>query len=449
MRSMDVLIPPPHSIEAEHAVLGGIVLDNKTWDLIAGELKPQDFYSKDNGDLFSLIAELSQKSQPFDVVTLSELAIKNGLGGSDYIAYIGEICSNTPSTANIEAYRDIVKERAQLRRLIAIGHECTRLSSTHDAASEDVREVVERKLFELSGESSSGFADLTKVMSKVIDQIDLNLNSGSGLIGVDTGFKELNEKTAGWNPADLIILAARPSMGKTALCLSFILTALNTLENNKTVQFFSLEMPVEAIMYRLLAMIGQLNMQKLRIGQLDALGWQKLSVAATKLKEYKDRLIIDDESSLTPAKLRSKSRRASRQFGEAGLIVVDYLQLMRSGKSRVENRNLEIAEISASLKSLAKEMNCPVIALSQLNRSLENRPNKRPHNGDLRESGAIEQDADVIVFIYRDEVYNPETDDAGIAELIIGKNRNGPTGMLKTAFIADQARFENLSYNSL
>lgn len=437
----------PYSFEAEHAVLGGLILDNQTWDLIAGVLNESDFFQFNNRQLFKLIRELSERSEPFDVITISELAMQREMGDQEFLAYVGEICLNTPSTANIEAYRDIVRERSQLRRLIKIGHDCTRLASSKEAISEDVREEIERELFTLSSESASNFTDLRAVMLEVIDEVDFAVQNNISLLGLDTGLTDLNNLTGGWFTG-LNLLAARPSMGKTGLCLRFIQAALDTLPKEQTVQFYSLEMPSKQIAYRLAALIGKLNMQKLRSGKLDDEGWAKLAAAVAKINQLRDRLIIDDDSHMNPSKLRSKARRAARQFGKPGLIVVDYLQLMHSSQKR-ENRNLEVAEISGGLKALSKEMDCPVIALSQLNRSVENRPNKRPNNSDLRDSGSLEQDADLIMFIYRDEYYNEDSDEKGIAEIILGKNRNGPTGVVRTAFIPDQIRFDDLNYSNM
>lgn len=441
------LLTPPHSLEAEQCVLGGIILDNNTWDLIAGELEAEDFYTHDNREIFKLLQELCENNAPCDLVTLTELSNKKNITNKEFFSYIAEICHNTPSTANIVAYRDIVRERSLLRRLLAVGHECTRLSAAPEAESEAVRTEIERQLFTLSTiGNNQTFLRTSEVLSKMLERLEDKVNNPSSLIGLDTGLEDLNKVTGGLQNSDLIVLAARPSMGKTALALRFIVSALETLNADKTVQFFSLEMPAELIMERLTAIVGGVNLKNLRTASLDDEQWDKISLAATKLFGWNERLLIDDEPALTPSKLRSKARRGARTHGHPGLIVVDYLQLMRSGKSKIENRNLEIAEISANLKALAKEMKCPVVALSQLNRGVESRPNKRPNNGDLRESGAIEQDADMIFFIYRDEVYHPETEDKGIAEIIVSKNRNGPTGYTKALWLSEQTSFVNLAH---
>lgn len=438
-----VLQAPPHSLEAEQAVLGGVILDNAAWDLIADRLTENDFYIGEHRVIFSLISDLSEQKRPFDAVTLSELAVKKRVS-DNLLSYLGQLCLSVPSTANIVAYRDIVQERSALRTLISLGHHFTRIATAPDADSKAVHEEIESKLFSLGsgGGDADNFASIPDLLTELFEDVEKNANNPDGLLGVDTGLTDLNSITAGFQDSDLIVLAARPSMGKTALSLRFAAAALQA---GKTVQYFSLEMPSKGIVSRLVCMLGKVSLHKLRKSDLDQDEWTRVSQAANKLNEVSDKLIIDDQASLTPVQLRAKSRRAARRYGTPGLILVDYLQLMRSSKSKVENRNLEIGEISASLKALAKEMNCPVVALSQLNRGVEHRTDKRPNNGDLRESGAIEQDADMIMFIYRDEVYHPETTDLGVAEIIIGKNRNGPTGVARCAWIGEQTNFADLA----
>ncbi|MDY0249992.1 MAG: replicative DNA helicase [Pseudomonas sp.] len=446
---MDTLIQAPFSLEAEQSILGGLMLDNSVWDYVADKLTASDFYKKDHAELFKIISHLAKNDTPFDLITISEYAQDAGVFYStDILPYAGELCKNIPSVANIPTYCNIVKERSLLRQLATIGFECSRQASSLESSSSQVREDIEGKLFSLTGAKSNSFIDIQATTFAVIDKIDAHFNSDSSITGLDCGIDGINEKTAGLQPAELIVLAARPSMGKTSLGLKFILSALQNAPADKTVQFYSLEMPAEAIIYRMLAMLGRINLHNLKTGDLVDDDWTKLSFAAQKIKQVQSRFVLDDEAQLSPTKLRAKARRAARQFGPPALIVIDYLQLMRSEKLKVESRNLEIAEISASLKALAKEMQCPVIALSQLNRQVEQRPNKRPNNGDLRESGAIEQDADLILFIYRDEQYNPDSQDKGIAEIIISKNRNGPTGIIRTAYIAEQTCFENLAAES-
>jgi len=432
---------PPYSVEAEQGVLGGLLLDNNAWDLIADLLTEEDFFQQQHRILYRAIAALASKAAPFDVVTVNDsLAEPASAGG---LGYLTELAKNTPSVANIEHYARIVRNRSHLRKLMSVGFQCSREASDQLALASEVQESIEQQLFALGQDRSTDeFVSLNQHLSKVIEEIDERFNNESPLTGLPSGLDDLDEMTTGWQPADLIILAARPSMGKTSLALNFVDAALQK-EKAKSVQVFSLEMPAKALIYRLLAVLGHLDLRKLLKGDLGDDDWPKLTAAMSRMNAYGDRLVIDDEAGLTPVALRAKSRRAARKYGHPALIMVDYIQFMNCPGQ--ENRANEISAISRSLKALAKEMDCPVIALSQLNRSLEQRPNKRPVNADLRDSGALEQDADVIMFVYRDEVYNPQTEFKGIAELILGKQRNGPTGAVKTAFIPHQTRFANLS----
>ena len=432
---------PPHSLEAEQAVLGGLLLDNETWDLVADQLGAEDFFRQEHRLIFRAIESLANQSVPFDVVTLAEkLETQPEAGG---LAYLGELANNIPSVANLRAYVQIVRDRAHRRRLMQFGFACYREANEPEVMGSELQERFEQRLFSLGQHlQAQEFVDLQDCLSTVIDEIDRHFNAGSETTGLPSGLATLDEHTSGFQPADLIIVAARPSMGKTSLALSFVETALLARPEH-SVQIYSLEMPARALIYRLLAQFGQLSLSRLLKGALQDEDWTRLTVAAGKLKAFAPRLVIDDTAALSCAALRARARRACRRFGMPALVLIDYLQLMRS--SQRENRNLEITEISGSLKALAKELNCPVIALSQLNRALEQRSNKRPLLSDLRESGAIEQDADLIVFVYRDEVYHPESDARGTAELIIGKHRNGPTGTAHCAFIAEQARFASLA----
>ncbi|MFS2159717.1 replicative DNA helicase [Pseudomonas sp. Pseusp122] len=432
---------PPHSVEAEQAILGGLMLDNESWDLIADVIMAEDFFRRDHKAIYQSIERLAQNNSPFDVVTVSNFMQDiDEVGG---LGYLADLARNTPSVANIKAYAVIVRDRAHLRRLMALGHLMTREAAVELANAKEVQESIEQRLFAMGqNHQKAEFVDVVSVLEKVVDQIDERFNSGDSVRGLPTGLTDFDELTGGLQDTDLIILAARPSMGKTSLALNFVDSALQKHPED-SVQIFSLEMPAIAILYRLIAVLGRLDLQKLLSGKLDDEDWPKLSYAMNRIKSYGTRLVIDDTSGLSPTELRARARRGSRQFGKPRLIMVDYLQLMQCAGA--ENRTNEIAQISAALKGLAKEMTCPVVALSQLNRSLEQRPNKRPVNADLRESGALEQDADLIVFVYRDEVYHPETEYKGIAELILGKHRNGPIGTVRTAFIASQTRFENLS----
>lgn len=437
-------LSPPHSIEAEHGVLGGLMLDNNTWDLLADQLVAEDFFRHDHRLIFRTIASLAEKAMPFDLVTVSQSM--EDLEEAGGLPYLAELCKNTPSVANIEHYAGIVRNRAHLRRLMSLGYQCSREASDHQADANTVQELVEQQLFALGQDRTvSEFVDISQCLMGVVNKIDEHFNGNVSVTGVASGLQDLDLLTAGFQPADLVILGARPSMGKTSLALNFVDTALQS-KPVETVQVYSLEMPAEALLYRLMAILGHLDLGKLLKGQLDDEDWPKLTAAVARINSYGERLVIDESAGLTPAAIRAKARRAARRFGKPSLIMVDYLQLMNCPGQ--ENRANEISEISRSLKALAKEMNCPVVALSQLNRALEQRQNKRPINADLRDSGAIEQDADIIMFVYRDEVYHPETEFKGIAEIILGKHRNGPTGTVRTAFIPHQTRFANLSANS-
>ncbi|MCW2097899.1 UNVERIFIED_ORG: replicative DNA helicase (phage and plasmid) [Pseudomonas psychrophila] len=437
-------LSPPYSVEAEQGVLGGLLLDNSTWDLIADTLEASDFFRQEHRLLFQTMTGLAAKSIPFDVVTVhNALEVPAETGG---LAYLGELAKNTPSVANIEHYAYIVRNRSQLRQLMSLGFHCSREATDPQASAVDVQESIEQQLFALGqNKNSSEFININQCLMTVVEQIDQHFNSDACVTGVASGLDDLDEMTSGFQEADLIILGARPSMGKTSLALNFVDAALQS-RLDRTVQVFSVEMPAKALLYRLMAILGHLDLGKLLKGRLEEDDWPKLTAAVARIDSYGERLVIDDSSGLTPTALRAKSRRAARRFGHPSLIMIDYLQLMRCPGQ--ENRANEISSITQSLKALAKEMNCPVIALSQLNRELERRPNKRPINADLRDSGAIEQDADVILFVYRDEVYHPQTEFKGIAELIIGKHRNGPTGTVRTGFIPHQTRFANLSANA-
>jgi replicative DNA helicase len=433
-------LTPPHSIEAEQGVIGGLMLDNLAFECIADILDPDDFFRREHRQIFLAIQALSLANKPFDVVTVSENL--NNVDEAGGLGYLAELAKNTPSVANILAYAEIVRERAHLRQLISFGYACSRSAGQAQAKSAQVQEDVERQLFNLGqGKAPHTFVNAGETLMKVIEQIDFNFTHGNGVTGLSTGLVDLDRKTGGFQDADLVIVAARPSMGKTSFALNVVNTALQH-DPHGCVQIYSLEMPAQALMYRLLGIIGEIDVANLMRGQLADDDWPKLTEAVARITGYGDRLVIDDSAHLTPQALRARVRRATRRYGKPRLIVVDHLQLMQCpGK---ENRNLEIGAVSASLKALAKEFDCPVLALSQLNRSLENRPDKRPNNGDLRESGALEQDADVTLFIYRDEVYRSDSPEQGVAELIIGKHRNGPTGIVKTAFIPHHTRFADL-----
>ncbi|NNJ16983.1 replicative DNA helicase [Pseudomonas putida CSV86] len=438
---IDLNLSPPHSIEAEQGVLGGLMLDNDAWDLVGDRLQADDFFRGEHKKIFAAIQSLSEKNSPFDVVTISEvLPAPEEVGG---LGYLGELAKNTPSVANIVHYAEIVRNRSHLRRLMSLCFQGSREAADQQAEATAVQELLEQKLYALGeGRAVGEFADLNSALLAVVEKIDAHFNGNVTVTGVPTGITDLDEMTGGLQPADLIIVGARPSMGKTSFCLSVVDAAL-TSSPDKIVVIYSMEMPTEALIYRMLAILGHIDLSRLLKGKLLDEDWPKLTAAVHRMNSYGNRLVIDDSANLTPAAMRAKTRRASRRFGKPCLIMADYLQLMHCPGQ--ENRANEIGKISNGLKAIAKEFHCPLIALSQLNRELERRPNKRPINADLRDGGAIEQDADVIIFVYRDEVYNKDSEHKGIAELILGKQRQGPTGYVRAAFIANQTRFANLT----
>lgn len=435
---------PPHSIEAEQSMLGALMLDNNGWDTIGDKISASDFYHQAHQKIFGCIAELASELKPFDPLTVAEDLERNHLleecGGDNYLA---ELVENIPSIANLSAYADIVYERAVLRRLIGATQTITQSAYRPEGRTyRDILEEAERAIFQLSEHQGTegGPIAIKPLLKSALNRIDELFNSKEAITGVSTGFKDLDEMTSGLQPADMVVVAARPSMGKTVMGMNLVEAAM--LSNpDKPVVVFSLEMPAEHILMRTLASLGKINQTRVRTGKLEDDDWPKLASAVKRLKEKK--LFIDDTPGISPQAIRSRLRRIVREHGQLGLIMVDYLQLMQISGYK-EGRINEISEISRSLKSIAKEFSVPVIALSQLNRSLEQRPNKRPVNSDLRESGAIEQDADLIMFIYRDEVYNPDTEHKGVAEIIIGKQRNGPIGTARLAFMGQYARFDNL-----
>jgi len=435
---------PPHSIEAEQSVLGGLMLDNSAWDSVAGELTHHDFYRNDHQMIFRMMEKLSQGGEPLDVITLSEALDKLGeLEHAGGLAYLGELAKNTPSVSNVYAYANIVRERSVLRQLITAANTIAdEAFFTKGRPSDEILDEAERRVFEIAEQNTqqNGPQGVNDLLTKAVQKIDELYHSDSAITGLSTGFTDLDAMTAGLQPADLVIVAGRPSMGKTPFAMNVVEHAV--IYSGKPVLVFSMEMPAESIVMRMLASLGRINQTNIRTGQLDDDDWPRLTSAVSLLKDKP--LFVDDTPALSPTEMRSRARRIVRENGPMGLIMIDYLQLMQL-KGGSENRTGEISEISRSLKALAKELEVPVIALSQLNRSLEQRPNKRPVMSDLRESGAIEQDADLIAFIYRDEVYNENTEDKGIAEIIIGKQRNGPIGTRRVAFIGQYSKFEDLA----
>jgi replicative DNA helicase len=445
--ALDKLKIPPHSIEAEQSVIGGLMLSPETWDSISDTLVEGDFYRREHRLIFRTMSSLVEIQSPLDVITLSEaLQSRAELDNVGGLSYLGELATNTPSIANIKAYADIIRERSTLRQLIGAatdtaedcfypeGREAGELLSD---AEQRISNIAEGR------PKIGGPQDANSLLKSTIEKIDELFNTDGSLTGLTTGFKDIDEQTSGLQNSDLIIVAARPSMGKTALAMNLVENAI--MAQDKPVIVFSMEMPAESLIMRMLSSIGRINQTRIRSGNLTEEDWPKLSAAVSKLKDKP--LFIDDTAALSPGEIRSRCKRIQREHGSPAMIMIDYLQLMQvPGKEN--NRVEEISYISRSLKTLAKEFECPVVALSQLNRGLEQRPNKRPVNSDLRESGAIEQDADVLAFIYRDEVYNEDSPDKGVAEIIIGKQRNGPIGTSRLAFIGEFTRFEDLAFGA-
>ncbi|MEH6616259.1 MAG: replicative DNA helicase [Porticoccus sp.] len=434
----------PHSVEAEQAVLGGLMLTNDSFDTVASVIAETDFFAQDHQLIFQTMRSLSDDSKPLDVITLSEVLQNNQeleqVGGA---AYLVELANNTPSSANIGAYAQIVLERSVIRQLITAASDIVKKGFNPLGSDSGVLLAeAERKLAEIieNRPKLGGFQDVNKLLSDAINRIDELFNNEAEITGLSTGFAELDEMTSGWQKSDLVIVAGRPSMGKTSFAMNMVEHAV--LHQDKPVLVFSLEMPANQLMIRMMSSLGKIDQTRMRSGKLNEDDWPRLSSAASRLKDRP--LFIDDTAGITPMGLKNQVRQLSREHGEPGLIMVDYLQLMSSSVP-TENRTTEITLISRELKTIAREFNCPVVALSQLSRNLEQRPNKRPINSDLRESGAIEQDADVIAFIYRDEVYNEGSEDKGVAEIILGKQRNGPIGTCKLAFLGKYTRFENLA----
>ena len=437
----------PHNVEAEQSVLGGLMLDNNSWDIVSDLVVEEDFYRADHRLIFRSIASLSEESKPFDVITLTEwLESRKEAESAGGLAYLGSLAKNTPSAANIRHYADIVRERSVLRSLITVANQIADSAfNTEGRKAAEILDDAERLVFHIAEQGSrnqKGYEDMQTLLARAVDKIDELYNSKAGSVtGIATGFSDFDRKTTGLQNSDLIIVAGRPAMGKTSFAMNIAENA--AVREGKSVAVFSMEMSGEQLATRMISSLGRINSNKVRTGQLDEDDWQYLIKAVEKLNQSK--IFIDDTPALTPTELRSRVRRIARAHG-LDLIVIDYLQLMQgSGKSASENRATEISEISRSLKAMAKEMNVPVIALSQLNRSLESRPNRRPVMSYLRESGAIEQDADIIVFIYRDEVYNEESPDRGVAEIILGKQRHGSIGTVKVAFQGEFTRFDNLA----
>ncbi len=433
---------PPHSVEAEQSVLGSLMFDNRAWDKIVDKVNENDFYLTHHRIIYRILGELSRRNSPFDVLTVAD-ALKNlseldNIGGE---LYLFELVKNTPSAVNVTAYADIVRERSVLRQLIHIANEIADTAFFPEGRiSAEILDSAEQKIFKIGNQSSrgSGPISLTEYLAKATDRIDTLFHSDKTVTGVATGFTDFDEMTSGLQEGDLIIIAGRPSMGKTAFAMNIAENA--AIKNKQSVLVFSLEMPGEQLALRMMSSLGRIDQHRVRNGKLNDTDWPRITSAVSVLSEAP--MFIDDTPALSPSEVRARARRLEREYGKIKLIIIDYLQLMQVPGSK-ENRTNEISEISRSLKALAKELHVPVIALSQLNRGLEQRHDRRPVMSDLRESGAIEQDADLIAFIYRDEVYNEESLDKGKAEIIIAKQRNGPIGKLHLTFLGQYTVFEN------
>lgn len=440
---------PPHSIEAEQSVIGGLLRDNAAWDRIADFMHAEDFYRYDHRIIFEQMVRLINAGKPADVITVYESLVQLGkaeeVGG---LQYLNAMAQNTPSAANIRRYAEIVRDRGVLRQLITVADEVSgKAFNPQGAEVKQILDEAESRIFaiaEQGARGAQGWLPVQPLLTQVVERIDelYSRDNQGEITGVPTGFIDLDKMTSGLQPGDLVIVAGRPSMGKTAFSVNIGENV--AVDAGLPVAIFSMEMGGVQLAMRMLGSIGQLDQHRLRTGKLTDEDWPRLTHAIQKMNDAQ--IFIDETPALNPIEMRARARRLARQCGKLGLIIVDYLQLMQGSKPG-DNRASEISEISRSLKGLAKELGCPVIALSQLNRSLEQRPNKRPVMSDLRESGAIEQDADVIIFLYRDEVYNPDSPDKGTAEIIIGKQRNGPIGAIRLTWMGMYTKFGNYSGN--
>ena len=448
---LEALRVPPHSIEAEQSVLGGLLLDNAAFDRVTDLLGDDDFYRYDHRLIWQHIPRLISLPRPADVVTVHESLSSAGkaeeLGG---LSYLNALAHNTPSAANIRRYAEIVRERSMLRKLVSVADEISAAAfSPQGKEARQLLDEAEARVFQIAQEGSRGtvgFQEIQPLLTQVVEGIDelYHREGDSDVTGVPTGFVDLDRMTSGLQAGDLVIVAGRPSMGKTSFSMN--IAEHVAIEQGLPVAVFSMEMGAVQLAMRMVGSVGMLDQHRMRTGKLTAEDWPRLTHAVQQVQEAQ--IYIDETPALSAMEVRARSRRLARQCGQLGMIVIDYMQLMSASGSG-ENRATEISEISRSLKGLAKELNCPLVALSQLNRSLEQRPNKRPVMSDLRESGAIEQDADLILFIYRDEVYNPDSPDKGTAEIIVGKQRNGPIGTVRLTFQGSSTRFLNFSAASM
>lgn len=443
---------PPHSTEAEQSVLGGLLLENLAWDKCSDLLTDSDFYRHEHRHIYTAIGNLIASSKPADVITVFEalqsLGKAEDCGG---LAYLNALAQSVPSASNVRRYAEIVRERSVLRKLISASDEiATTAFNPQGQPVSQILDEAESRIFRIGEEGSragAGFQPMDKLVQALIDRVqELEANGSEDVTGIRTGFYDLDRMTAGLQKGDLIVLAARPSMGKTAFALN--IAEHVAVQEGLPVAVFSMEMGASQLALRVVGSLGRIDQQHLRTGRLRDDEWERLPEAASKLSEAP--MFIDESPGLNPAELRARARRLARQYGGTlGLIVIDYLQLMSgSSHSSEENRATVLGEISRGMKGLAKELQCPVIALSQLNRSVETRPDKRPMMSDLRESGAIEQDADVIMFIYRDDYYNKDSKEPGVAEIVLAKQRNGPVGTVKLTFLKPLTRFDNLAMDA-
>lgn len=433
---------PPNSLEAEQSLIGGLMLDALAWDKVADVITSDDFYRKDHRLIYSAIAGLIESGSPCDVVTVSEHLDSHGeLENAGGLEYLATLSNETAGAANARAYAKILRERSTLRDLISTGNEIAGSAFTNDGrTAAEILEDAEKAVFAIADRGTrgkKGFVSLKDILPAAVDRIDTLHQSDGDITGISTGYTEFDKMTAGLQPGDLVIVAGRPSMGKTTLAVNIAENA--AIGSKVPTAIFSMEMPAQQLAFRMISSLGRVDQTHLRTGNFPDEDWSRINTAVQLMSEAP--IFIDDTPSLSPGEIRARSRRLQREHG-LGLIVVDYLQLMQVPGSK-ENRATEISEVSRGLKALAKEMSCPVIALSQLNRSVEQRPDKRPVMSDLRESGAIEQDADLILFIYREEVYNQDTPRKGIADIVIAKQRNGPIGDFPLTFVGRYTKFEN------
>jgi len=443
---VEVARVPPQAVEAEQSVLGGLLLDNSAWDKVADVVTGPDFYRADHRTIFQHIGDLIEGGKPADALTVAESLERSGkladVGGQPYL---GSLAANTPSAANIRRYAEIVHERAIMRTLASVGTEIAdSVFSPAGKTAAQLLDEAEGRVFQIAeagARGKTGFVSIDDLAAKVVTRMDelYHSDNPSDITGIPTGYADLDSMTSGLQPSDLIIVAGRPSMGKTAFALN--IAEYVAIDFGLPVAVFSMEMSGEQVAMRLLGSVARVSQHKIRTGRMEEDDWSRVTKGLEKLQNAN--IFIDDSGALNPLELRARARRLYRSCGNLGLIVVDYLQLMSGSRADNENRATELSEISRSMKALAKELNVPIVALSQLNRSVESRTDRRPMMSDLRESGAIEQDADLIMFIYRDEVYHPDSPDKGRAEIIIGKQRNGPIGMKKLTFRGEFTRFEN------